>query len=177
MKSASTPLPGVRIITPTRHQDDRGWFMETYRADTGPTADLPLFVQDNHSCSHRGVLRGLHYQLQHPQGKLVRVTRGAAWDVAVDLRPDSPTHGEWFGTRLDAKDGSMLWIPEGMAHGFLALQDDTHLLYKCTASYAPGDERGIRWDDPDLAIDWPHEAPIVSDRDAALPFLRDADLP
>ena len=141
--------------------------METWNARTFAVAGLDLaFVQDNHSRSGRGVLRGLHYQLIRPQGKLVRVTAGRVFDVAVDLRRPSPTFGKWVGVELSADNKRMLWIPPGFAHGFLTLEKDTDFLYKCTALYDPQDERCIAWNDPDLDIAWPHETdPTISDKD------------
>lgn len=187
MKLTKTPLPGVLIVEPAVFGDDRGWFMESF---TEPkwlaalqAAGEPLprgFVQDNHSCSQRGVLRGLHYQLPpHAQGKLVRVVKGRAWDVAVDIRRGSPHFGQWFGLELNAENRRQLWIPEGFAHGFLALEDDTHFLYKTTDTYAKDCEGAIRWDDPDLVIAWPDAgvAPRLAPKDAAAPGLADARLP
>jgi dTDP-4-dehydrorhamnose 3,5-epimerase len=187
MKLTKTSLPGVLIVEPAVFGDDRGWFMESF---TEPkwlaalqAAGEPLprrFVQDNHSCSQRGVLRGLHYQLPpHAQGKLVRVVKGRAWDVAVDIRRGSPHFGQWFGLELNAESRRQLWIPEGFAHGFLALEDDTHFLYKTTDTYAKDCEAAIRWDDPDLAIAWPDAgvAPRLAPKDAAAPGLADARLP
>ena len=185
MKLIPTDLPGVVIVEPTVFGDERGWFMETYHeprfhrelAALGLPAPRP-FVQDNHSCSAAGVLRGLHYQIApHPQGKLVRVVRGAVWDVAVDIRPDSPTFGRWIGTELSAANRRQMWIPEGLAHGFLALEDDTHFLYKTTDVYARDCERAIAWQDPRLSIAWPLEliggVPRVADKDARAPALGD----
>ncbi len=139
----------------------------------------PSYVQDNSSRSKRGVLRGLHFQrAPHAQGKLVRVSRGRAWDVAVDLRAGSPTYGKYHAIELSEENKRMFWIPEGFAHGFLALEDDTELQYKCTAEYSAAEDGGIRWDDPDIGIDWPDLGmrPIVSAKDAALPLLREARL-
>lgn len=185
MKLIETSLPGVVIVEPAVFRDDRGWFTESHnqpRFDAALQAlGLPAprpFVQDNHSCSARGVLRGLHYQLPpHPQGKLVRVVRGSAWDVAVDLRRGSPTFGRWFGAELSADNMRQLWIPEGFAHGFLALEDDTHFLYKTTDVYAKDCERAIRWDDPDIGIDWPLQGlqPRLAPKDAAAPGLAEAE--
>lgn len=174
-----TPLaiPELLLLTPRLFRDDRGTFMETYQAERMREAGLPAFVQDNESSSHRGVLRGLHYQLPpHAQGKLVRVVRGRIWDVAVDIRRDSPTFGKWVGTELSATNHAMLWIPPGFAHGFVALEDNTVFLYKCTSPYAPAGERGIRWNDPDLAITWPEKTPFISQKDAALPCFCEAQL-
>jgi dTDP-4-dehydrorhamnose 3,5-epimerase len=189
MKLLPTTLPGVVIVEPAVFADDRGWFMESWNQPRFDAAlrelGLPApraFVQDNHSCSQAGVLRGLHYQLPpHAQGKLVRVVRGAAFDVAVDIRRGSPTFGRWDGVELSAANRRMLWIPEGFAHGFLALEDDTHFVYKTTDLYAKDCERAIRWDDPALGIRWPLPpglaGPRVAPKDAAAPLLADADLP
>ncbi|MBX3638730.1 MAG: dTDP-4-dehydrorhamnose 3,5-epimerase [Rubrivivax sp.] len=189
MKLLPTELPGVVIVEPAVFGDDRGWFMESWnqaRFDAALRAlGLPPprpFVQDNHSCSRAGVLRGLHYQLPpHAQGKLVRVVAGAAYDVAVDLRRGSPSFGRWAGVELSAANRRQLWIPEGFAHGFIALADDTHFLYKTTDVYAKDCERSIRWDDPTMAIRWPlpagMRAPLLAPKDAAAPLLADADLP
>ena len=183
MKLVRTCLPDVLLVEMAPIADDRGWFMESYNERRFAAAFValglpapPTFVQDNHSCSRRGVLRGLHYQLPpHPQGKLVRVSQGAAYDVAVDIRRDSPTFGQWFGVELSAANRLQVWIPAGFAHGFLALQDDTHLLYKTTDYYARDCERSIAWDDPTLAIAWPLQAdssPTLAPKDAAAPPLR-----
>jgi dTDP-4-dehydrorhamnose 3,5-epimerase len=187
MKLIPTSLPGVVIVEPAVFADERGWFMESWQQPKFDAAlralGLPAprpFVQDNHSCSARGVLRGLHYQLPpHPQGKLVRVTQGAAFDVAVDIRRGSPTFGRWAGARLSAANRHQLWVPEGFAHGFVALEDDTHFLYKTTDVYARDCERAIRWDDPALSIDWPLDgmAPRLAAKDAAAPLLAEAELP
>ena len=188
MKLTLTELPGVVVVEPAVFGDDRGWFAESFNEarfeaalrEMGLPAP-PRFVQDNHSCSKAGVLRGLHYQLPpHAQGKLVRVVQGAAFDVAVDIRRQSPTFGQWFGTELNAENRRQLWIPAGFAHAFLALQDETHFLYKTTDYYARDCERAIRWDDPALAIDWPlpagMKAPLVAAKDAAAPLLAQADV-
>ena len=189
MKLVATALPGVVIVEPAVFGDDRGWFMETFNEPRwfAALAELGLpaprrFVQDNHSCSHAGVLRGLHYQLPpHAQGKLVRVVRGAAYDVAVDIRRSSPNFGRWFGIELTAENRRQLWIPEGFAHAFLALQDDTHFLYKTTDVYAKDCERSIRWDDTSIGIAWPLPAgtlaPRVAPKDAAAPLLAGAEAP
>jgi dTDP-4-dehydrorhamnose 3,5-epimerase len=164
-----TALPGVLIIEPRVFGDARGFFMETWNAAAFHEAGLDLaFVQDNHSRSQKGVLRGLHFQNPGPQGKLVRVTRGAVFDVAVDLRASSPTFGQWVGVELSAQNQRMFWVPEGFAHGFLTLEDDTDFLYKCTALYAPQSEHTLMWDDPAVGIAWPLDGitPIVADKDA-----------
>ncbi len=187
MRLVPTELPGVVVVEPQVFADDRGWFMESFNAARFDAAlaalGLPppgLFVQDNHSCSAAGVLRGLHYQLPpHPQGKLVRVVKGAVYDVAVDIRKGSPTFGRWVGVELSAENRRQLWIPPGFAHGFLALQDDTHFLYKTTDVYARECERAIRWDDPAIGIAWPlpgRLAPRVAAKDAAAPKLDQAQV-
>jgi dTDP-4-dehydrorhamnose 3,5-epimerase len=189
MNLVPTTLPGVVVIEPTVFGDDRGWFYESFNEARFNTAlddiglpPAPRFVQDNHSSSKAGVLRGLHYQLPpQAQGKLVRVVQGAAWDVAVDIRAGSATFGQWFGLELNADNKRQLWIPAGYAHGFVALQDDTHFLYKTTDVWSKACERAIRWDDPAIAIAWPLPAglaaPLVAPKDAAAPRLADAELP
>ncbi|MCB1996273.1 MAG: dTDP-4-dehydrorhamnose 3,5-epimerase [Burkholderiaceae bacterium] len=187
MKLIPTALPGVVIVEPQVFGDERGWFMESFNAGRFEQGlqDLGLppagaFVQDNHSCSAAGVLRGLHYQLPpHAQGKLVRVVRGRAFDVAVDIRRGSPTFGRWVGVELTAENRRQLWIPPGFAHGFLALEDDTHFLYKTTDVYARDCERAIRWDDPTIGIDWPlapGQPPRVAAKDEAAPVLAQAEV-
>jgi len=177
MELIETKLPGVLIIEPRVFGDDRGFFLESWNAETFRAAGLDLeFVQDNHSRSSRGVLRGLHYQQPEPQGKLVRVTAGRAFDVAVDLRRSSPTFGQWAGVELSAANKRMFWIPPGFAHGFLSLEDGTDFLYKCTAFYRPAYDHSIRWDDPAIGIDWPLEGmtPQLSAKDLAGKSLADA---
>jgi dTDP-4-dehydrorhamnose 3,5-epimerase len=169
------------IIEPAVFGDDRGWFMESFNEQRfhAELAKLGLpapraFVQDNHSCSKAGVLRGLHFQrAPHAQGKLVRVVQGAAWDVAVDIRPGSATFGQWTGVELNAENKRMFWIPEGFAHGFVALQDETHFLYKTTDYYARDCEGTLRWDDPAIGIDWPLQGltPLLAPKDAVAPTL------
>lgn len=169
MNIVETAIPGVLIIEPRVFGDARGFFMETWNAGAFAAAGLDLtFVQDNHSRSQKGVLRGLHFQNPGPQGKLVRVTNGAVFDVAVDLRASSPTFGKWVGVELSAENKRMFWIPEGFAHGFLTLEDDTDFLYKCTAPYAPQSEFTLAWNDPAVGIEWPVAGldPIISDKDA-----------
>jgi dTDP-4-dehydrorhamnose 3,5-epimerase len=182
MKVVPTTLPGVLILEPVVFRDERGFFFESFnqRSFDDAVGQHVGFVQDNHSCSRRGVLRGLHYQLApQAQGKLVRVVRGRAFDVAVDLRRDSPTFARWVGATLDAQSQRQMWIPPGFAHGFLALEDDTHFLYKTTAFYARDCERSIVWNDPALAIDWPLAggAPLLAPKDATAPALAAAELP
>lgn len=169
MNIIETAIPGVLIIEPRVFGDPRGFFMETWSAAGFATAGLDLtFVQDNHSRSQKGVLRGLHFQNPGPQGKLVRVTNGAVFDVAVDLRQSSATFGQWVGVELSADNKRMFWVPEGFAHGFLTLEDNTDFLYKCTAPYAPQSEFTLAWDDPAVGIEWPVTGldPIISEKDA-----------
>ena len=187
MTLRDTPLPDVKIVQPKRFGDARGWFAEVFNADTFASLGLPsAFAQDNQSSSVRGVLRGLHYQLGHPQGKLVRVLSGHIWDVAVDLRRGSPGFGKWAGFDLQSRNHAgeleMLWIPEGFAHGFLVLSETAEVLYKTTRGYYPPGERSILWNDPDLAVPWPlHQLdgaePSISAKDARGVLLRDAELP
>jgi len=163
-------IAGPLVIEPAVHGDARGFFLESWNQAAFREAGIEAgFVQDNHSKSNRGVLRGLHFQNPQPQGKLVRVVTGAVWDVVVDLRRSSPTFGEWFGVELSEDNHLMLWVPEGFAHGFAVLRDGTNFLYKCTAPWAPVHEQVLAWDDPVLAIDWkldPVEI-VLSDRDRA----------
>jgi dTDP-4-dehydrorhamnose 3,5-epimerase len=179
-----TPLRDVKLVQPKRFGDDRGWFAEVFNAEKFPALGLPTqFVQDNQSFSTRGVLRGLHYQLGKPQGKLVRCLSGHIWDVAVDLRRDSPDFGKWAAFDLkplnDAGELELLWIPEGFAHGFLVLSETAEVLYKTTALYHPAGERCVKWDDPTLAIEWPLAGivPSVSGKDALGNAFAEADLP
>lgn len=179
MKVTSTDLPGVLIIEPKVFGDDRGFFYESFNAQAFEQATglQTTFVQDNHSRSRKGVLRGLHYQLEHTQGKLVRVTAGEVLDVAVDLRRSSPHFGRWASVRLSAQNNRQLWIPPGFAHGFVVLSDNAEFLYKTTDYYTPSAERCIRWDDPTLAIDWQlDEAPQLSEKDQSGKRWQDADL-
>ena len=169
MKIIETAIPGPLIIEPRVFGDERGFFMETWNAGQFAEAGLDLtWVQDNHSHSQKGVLRGLHFQNPGPQGKLVRVARGAVFDVAVDLRRTSEHFGKWVGVELSAQNSRMFWVPEGFAHGFLTLEDDTDFLYKCTAPYAPQFEHTLAWDDPAVGIEWPVADldPIISEKDA-----------
>jgi dTDP-4-dehydrorhamnose 3,5-epimerase len=177
VKTVATALEGVLIVEPRLFSDSRGWLMETWNAEGFREAGIAAeFVQDNHSCSAKGVLRGLHYQLKRPQGKLVRVVKGRIFDVAVDLRRSSPRFGAWVGIELSADNRRMLWIPPGFAHGFVSLEDGSECLYKCTDFYAPEDERAVRWSDPAIAIDWPlGQVPLLSARDEAAPLLADAE--
>jgi dTDP-4-dehydrorhamnose 3,5-epimerase len=176
MNVIETELPGVLIIEPKRFGDDRGFFLETfqlerYREDAGISQP---FVQDNHSRSRRGVLRGLHLQRMHPQGKLIRVARGEIFDVAADIDPASPTFGQWVGVTLSDTNHRQIWIKPGYAHGFVVLSELADVEYKCTDYYHPQSEIGVIWNDPDLAIAWPCEAPTLSERDRRLPKLADS---
>ena len=175
MKVLETPMPGVLVLEPRVFGDDRGFFLETFNAARFAEHGLPTeFLQDNHSRSARGVLRGLHYQRRSPQGKLVSVVRGEVWDVAVDIREGSPTFGKWFGMTLSEARRQLLWIPPGFAHGFCVLSESADFLYKCTTLYDAADDRGVRWDDPALGIEWPVADPILSAKDRALPSLAEA---
>ena len=156
MKLIPCDIAGLLIIEPSVFGDERGFFLESWNAERFAESGLAMdFVQDNHSRSQKGVLRGLHFQNPGPQGKLVRVVSGAVFDVAVDLRRSSPTFGRWAGVELSAENKRMFWVPEGFAHGFLTLRENTDFLYKCTAPYAPAHEHSLAWDDPDVGIDWP----------------------
>lgn len=169
-------LPGLTIVRPRVFPDGRGYFLETYKASEFRRAGIEAeFVQDNHSASVEGVLRGLHYQLPpFAQGKLVGVARGRVWDVAVDVRPDSPTFKQWWALELSEESHTMFYIPPGFAHGFLTLSERARFFYKCTAEYSKESEAGIRWNDPAIGIAWPIAEVVVSDRDAALPLMDDA---
>ena len=179
IKCEATELPEVLLITPDVFRDGRGFFMETFNAHRYAEAGLKqTFVQDNYSHSQRNILRGLHYQLRHPQAKLVSVIWGTIFDVAVDVRRHSPSFGKWVGQVLSDENRCQLFIPEGFAHGFCVLSDTADVMYKCTDVYHPEDDRGILWSDPDIAIDWPVDTPILSPKDEGHPCLRDAtDLP
>ena len=179
MNVAETSLPGVLVISPKVFGDDRGFFLESFneRAFAEAAGRKVSFVQDNHSRSARHVLRGLHYQLQHPQGKLVRVTSGRVFDVAVDLRRSSSTFGQWTSVELSAENKQQLWIPEGFAHGFVVLSESADFLYKTTDYWHPEDERAVAWNDSDLAIDWPQDlAPVLSQKDAKAFAFKDAEV-
>jgi dTDP-4-dehydrorhamnose 3,5-epimerase len=180
MKVTPTSIPEVLLIEPTVFGDHRGFFLESWNKQAFDKLGLDLhFVQDNHSRSSRHILRGLHYQLHHPQGKLVRVTRGEVFDVAIDLRKASVSFGQWVGVNLSEQNHHMLWVPPGFAHGFYVLSEVADFLYKCTNYYAPGDERCIQWNDPDIAIQWPlaeDQPPILSTKDANAPSFRQAEV-
>lgn len=176
MKILKAPIPDVLIFEPKVFGDERGFFMETYRESYFSEAGVDVrFVQDNHSMSAKGVLRGLHYQLKHPQGKLVRVVAGEVFDVAVDIRKDSETYGRWFGLLLSADNKRQLYIPPGFAHGFLVMSDIAECEYKCTDYYRPEDQGEIAWNDPDIDIQWPAADPILSKKDADAPLLKSLD--
>lgn len=180
MKLIDTRIPDVKIIDPAVFGDARGFFMETWNAAKFAELGLNLnFVQDNHSRSRQGILRGLHYQMQQTQGKLVRVTSGKVFDVAVDLRRSSPTFGQWVGAELSDENHRMMWVPPGFAHGFYVMSESADFIYKCTDLYAPQHERCIRWDDPTLAIEWPlvdGQFPLVSAKDADGKYWQDAEV-
>ena len=178
MNVVETALPGVMLIEPRVFGDDRGFFLESWNAQAFAAAGIDApFVQDNHSRSAKGVLRGLHYQIEAPQGKLVRVTAGAVFDVVVDMRRSSPQFGRWVGFELSAANKRTLWVPPGFAHGFLTLSDSVDFLYKCTTFYAPEHERAVIWNDAQLAIEWPIEIalPRLSAKDTTAPRFADAE--
>ena len=174
MKVETTPLEGVLLITPQVFGDDRGFFMETFNASKTKDQGLPeLFVQDNHSRSSKGVLRGLHYQYPQWQGKLVRTISGEIFDVAVDIREGSPTFGQWYGAFLNDENRQQLYVPPGFAHGFCVTSDIADVAYKCTSDYQPAQDAGVRWNDPEIGIDWPIQEPLLSDKDSIAPLLKD----
>lgn len=179
MEFVRTDIPEVILIRPKVFGDPRGYFLETWQEARFADAGIDVhFVQDNHSHSGRGVLRGLHYQIRQPQGKLVRVVTGSVFDVAVDIRRSSPTFGRWVGYELSDQNHHILWVPPGFAHGYLVLSECADFVYRCTDFYAPQAERAIRWDDPDLGVRWPlpgGDAPVVSGKDSAAPSFRDAE--
>ena len=169
IKVTTCGIEGLKVIEPTVFGDERGYFMETYNYNDFKEAGIDMeFVQDNQSSSRKGVLRGLHFQIHYPQDKLVRVVNGEVFDVAVDLRAGSETYGKWFGVELSAENKKQFYIPEGFAHGFLVLSDEAEFAYKCTDFYHPGDEGGLKWDDPDIGVEWPTEEGmelIISEKD------------
>ena len=175
MEVKTYAIEGVMLLKPKLFRDSRGFFMESYNRRTFAQLGLDYeFVQDNHSLSRKHTLRGLHFQINRPQTKLVRAIQGTIFDVAVDIRPDSPTYGQWVGEILSAENHLQLLIPAGFAHGFQVLSETAEMLYKCDEFYSPPDDRGILWSDPDIGIDWPgSEPPILSDKDRALPLLKD----
>jgi dTDP-4-dehydrorhamnose 3,5-epimerase len=180
MRRIPTSLAGVDILEPRVFGDKRGFFLESWNAETFHTIGLDFsFVQDNHSRSGQGILRGLHYQLNSPQGKLVRVTQGCVFDVAVDIRKNSPQFGQWVGVELSDANKRMLWVPPGFAHGFYVLSKSADFLYKCTTVYNAADDRALRWNDPSIDIKWPlldGTAPELSAKDATAPLLTDAEV-
>lgn len=177
IKVTTCEIEGLYVIEPTVFKDERGYFMETYNQNDFKEAGLNMtFVQDNQSMSVKGVLRGLHFQKQYPQGKLVRAVRGTVFDVAVDLRSDSKTYGKWFGVTLSAENKKQFYIPEGFAHGFLVLSDEAEFAYKCTDFYHPGDEGGLLWSDSEIGVEWPIEPGmelIISEKDKKWSGLKD----
>lgn len=178
MQLVATSHPDVLVLEPKVHGDHRGFFLETFRGSVFADAGLPdVFVQDNHSKSAAGILRGLHYQIQQPQGKLVRCIAGEVFDVAVDIRQSSPHFGQWVGVHLSAENKKALWVPPGFAHGFLVLADGAEITYKCTTYYAPEYDRSLLWSDPVLNIKWPKTAQVIlSDKDKNAPTLKTAEL-
>jgi dTDP-4-dehydrorhamnose 3,5-epimerase len=174
MEVIKTSIPEVIVLAPPVFSDSRGYFLETYQSKKYAQLGIPCaFVQDNQSFSTKNVLRGLHFQLRHPQAKLVRVTQGTVFDVAVDIRRNSPTFGKWHGEILSAENHRQMFIPENFAHGFCVLSDSAEFLYKCSDFYVPGDEAGLSWNDPQLGIKWPVGEPILSAKDAELPQMGD----
>jgi len=172
MRALPTALPGVLLVEPVVHRDSRGFFLETYHQQRYREAGIAgTFVQDNHSRSVRGTLRGLHFQLRRPQGKLVRALAGEMFDVAVDIRRGSPTFGRWFGARLSAENFLQIYVPPGFAHGFCVTSEVGEVEYKCTELYDPEDELGIAWNDPEIGIEWPLPEPLLSAKDKAAPRL------
>ncbi len=174
MEVVAAPLAGVMLIKPKVWGDSRGYFVETWQQERYAAAGIDAsFVQDNYSMSTCGILRGLHFQKTRPQGKLVSVSLGKVFDVAVDIRPGSPTLGQWYGVELTQDNQWQLWVPPGMAHGFVVTSQVAHFHYKCTDYYCPEDEGGIRWNDPDLAVAWPVTQPLLSDKDQHTPSWRE----
>lgn len=179
MNITVTKIPDVKIIEPKVFGDERGFFFETFRDDVFQTEVAQrVFVQDNHSKSKQGILRGMHYQLEQTQGKLVRVVQGEVFDVAVDMRKSSPTFGQWVGVTLSAENKRQLWVPEGFAHGFYVTSESAEFVYKCTDYYAPEHERSLRWNDPDIGIEWPlvnNQSPDLSGKDVEGDLFINAD--
>ncbi len=177
MQFLTTELAGIVIIEPKVFEDERGFFMETFHKPRFSQAGIDVeFVQDNHSRSRQGVLRGLHYQISHPQGKLVRVVRGAVFDVAVDLRKSSPTFGRWYGCELSESNKRQVFVPAGFAHGLCVTSDVAEVIYKCTDIYSPKDERTLLWSDPALGINWPISQPTISEKDQRGVLLAQAEV-
>ena len=180
MQKIETPLPGCFLLEPLVHGDDRGFFIESWNRRTYRELGIDFdYVQDNHSRSTQGVLRGIHYQIDNPQGKLVRVTSGSVFDVAVDLRRGSPTFSRWFGVELSEANKRIFWVPPGFGHGFYVTSETADFQYKCTEYFTPENDRGIRWDDPSIGIEWPlvdGGEPSLSGKDSAAPLLEDAEV-
>ena len=180
MQKIETPLPGCFLLEPLVHGDDRGFFIESWNRRTYQELGIDFdYVQDNHSRSSQGVLRGIHYQVINPQGKLVRVTSGSVFDVAVDLRRESPTFGRWFGVELSEVNKKILWVPPGFGHGFYVTSKSADFQYKCTEYFTPENDRGIRWDDPSIGIEWPlvnEQPPGLSGKDSNAPLLAEAEV-
>ena len=175
MEIVKAPINGVLLIKPKVWRDVRGYFVETWQKERYEQIGIVLpFVQDNRSRSTKGALRGLHFQRTFPQGKLISVSSGVVFDVAVDIRKNSPTFGQWFGAELSGENQHQLWVPPGLAHGFCVCSDVADLSYKCTERYHPEDEGTVRWNDPDIAIVWPAVEPVLSDKDRTAPFFKDA---
>lgn len=175
MEIERTGIAGLMLLKPKIWGDNRGYFVETWQSSRYAAAGITLpFVQDNHSCSTQNILRGLHFQREHPQGKLVYVSLGSVFDVVVDIRQNSPTFGQWFGAELNAQNQHQMWVPPGMAHGFVVTSPTAHFHYKCTDYYHPEDEGTILWNDPAIGIDWPVTSPLLSAKDSAAPCLREA---
>ncbi|MCK4911728.1 MAG: dTDP-4-dehydrorhamnose 3,5-epimerase [Thermodesulfovibrionales bacterium] len=174
MKFTDTVLPGVVVVEPEVHGDSRGFFLETFHSEKYREAGITLpFVQDNHSRSVKGILRGLHYQISKPQGKLIYMVSGEIFDVAVDIRKGSPTFMGWFGTTLSAENKKQMYVPPGFAHGFCVLSETADVIYKCTDLYYPDLDRSIAWDDPDIGIKWPVDSPLLSPKDSSASRLKD----
>ena len=180
MQKIETPLPGCFLLEPLVHGDDRGFFIESWNRRTYRELGIDFdYVQDNHSRSTQGVLRGIHYQIGNPQGKLVRVTSGSVFDVAVDLRRGSPTFSKWFGVELSESNKRIFWVPPGFGHGFYVTSETADFQYKCTEYFTPENDRGIRWNDPSIGIEWPlvdGGEPSLSGKDSAAPLLEDAEV-
>ena len=176
MEFIQTKIPDVILIKPKVFEDQRGFFMESYHVEKFKLAGIDsLFVQDNHAKSVQNTLRGLHFQIKYPQAKLLRCLKGKVFDVAVDLREDSPYYRQWVGEELSEDNKCQLFIPAGFAHGYYVLSETAEITYKCSEIYHPQDEHGLRWDDPDIAINWPGDNPILSEKDKVLPMLADSD--
>ena len=177
MEFIQTEIPDVILVKPTVIEDHRGFFMEYYHIEKFKIGGIKsVFVQDNHAKSVKNTLRGLHFQVQYPQAKLLRCLKGKVFDVAVDIRQDSPYFRKWVGKELSEENRYQLYIPEGFAHGYYVMSETAEIAYKCSEIYHPQDEQGLRWDDPDIAINWPEDNPILSEKDKVLPMLADSDL-